>query len=102
MSAKSRPAVYREPSPPPDRPFHDALLGFGIQFLSYFNITLNLRGVAHEQYLWIMLTDALQVCISYTIIKHVAGAKGRWTLIGMSIGGALAGVAGTWVTRSWG
>lgn len=78
------------------------LLMMAVQFLSYLNLTLNFRAIAHEQYLWVAGTDALAVGISYFIIRKVSKAEDGWGLVGMMIGGSMAGVLGIWLTRNWG
>lgn len=74
----------------------------GVQFVSYLNLTFNFRAVAHEQYAVILVSDGVAVAIGYYIIRRVSKAENSWGLAGMTIGGALAGVVGTWLTRSWG
>lgn len=79
-------------------------LMLGVQFLSYLNLTVNFRAIAHNQRLIAMGTDALAVVISIFIIKRVSGSKAPWTLkeTGMVIGGSLAAFAGMRLTQSWG
>ena len=73
-----------------------------VQFVSYLNLTFNFRAIAHEQYVWIMLTDGAAVVIGYFIIRKVSRAENNWSLAGMTIGGSAAGVLGVWLTRGWG
>ena len=80
----------------------DFLLMMGVQFISYLNLTLNFRAIAHEQYVFIAITDGLAVVVSYFIIRKVSKADNNWALVGMTIGGSLAGMLGVWLTRSWG
>lgn len=96
--------MYREETnyAPPAPPFwRDVLIGFVVQFIGYFNLTFNYRAVAHEKYLVIAVSDMLAVLIAYTIIRRVVKQESKWMLLGMMVGGALAGVVGTWITRSW-
>lgn len=85
----------------PSQPLREFLIGFGIQGVSYFNLTLNFRAVSHEQYMWIGTTALLQALISYTIVRRIADDKGKWMLVGMAIGGCLADLLGTYLTRDW-
>ena len=80
----------------------DFILMMLVQFVSYLNLTFNFRAIAHEQYAWVCFTDGLAVVIGYFIIRRVAKAESNWGLMGMTIGGSAAGVAGIWLTRSWG
>jgi acetyl esterase/lipase len=73
-----------------------------VQFLSYVNLVVNYRAVAHEQYVAAMLTDALAVWFAYTIIKRVQHSDSRLTLVGMIVGGSLAAWVGIYLTRTWG
>ncbi len=94
--------VYHTESPPPTPPFwRELLIGLAVQFVGYMNLTLNFRAIAHEQYAVIVLTDAAAVAISYFIIRRVVKQESGWMLVGMVIGGATAGVVGTWLTSGW-
>lgn len=75
-----------------------------VQFISYLNLTFNFRAIAHGQYWVILVTDGAAVAISIFIVKRVSGAKTEfgWQEAGMVIGGSVAGVLGTWLTRGWG
>jgi hypothetical protein len=73
-----------------------------LQFLSYANLTINIRAIAHQEYLWACLSDGAACLLSYFIVKRIAGDKSRWGVLGMLIGGMLAAVVGIWLTRSWG
>lgn len=75
----------------------------GVQFISYLNLTFNFRAIAHTQYAVIAVTDALAVAISVFIVQRVSGAKVKFGAqeAGMVVGGSLAGLLGTWLTRAW-
>jgi hypothetical protein len=77
-------------------------LGAAIQFISYFNLTLNFRAIAHEQIMFAVVTDTMAVVLSYTIIKRVAKDDTWSTLLGMMLGGGAAAAAGIYLTRHWG
>lgn len=72
-----------------------------VQFVSYLNLTINFRAIAHEQYTVVAFTDALAVAISYFIIRRVSSQDNKAALAGMVIGGSAAGVLGIWLTRVW-
>ena len=74
----------------------------GLQFISYLNLTINFRAIAHEQYLIAMLTDGIACILSYAIVKRISGDKTRWGIVGMTVGGMGAALAGIWLTRGWG
>lgn len=78
--------------------------GLFIQWLSYTNLTVNYRAIAHNQVLFAMVTDALAVIISVVIVRRIAGVSQPWTWseTGMVIGGSLAAASGMWMTRNWG
>lgn len=81
-------------------------LMMAVQFISYLNLTFNFRAIAHGQYGVIAVTDAAATAISVFIVKRLADpdkpVQWGWQESGMVIGGSLAGVLGTWLTRSWG
>ena len=81
-------------------------LGVLVQFISYVNLTINFRAIAHEQYLVAVVTDALAVVISILIVQRIANPEKpvRWTMEqwGMVVGGSLAAMVGIALTRSWG
>jgi hypothetical protein len=82
----------------------DFFLMMGVQFISYLNLTINFRAIAHNQVWVAMITDGLAVAISIFIIKKVSGAEVKWTKreTGMVIGGSLAAAIGISLTRAWG
>lgn len=73
-----------------------------LQFLSYLNLTINMRAIAHEQYLFACLSDGMACVLGYTIVKRVSDDKSRWGVVGMTVGGMSAAMVGIWLTRSWG
>lgn len=78
-------------------------LTFGaLQFISYLNLTINFRAIAHEQYAFAVVTDGVACFLSYTVVKRIAGDKSRWGLVGLILGGSFAALVGIWLTRTWG
>ncbi len=73
-----------------------------LQFVSYLNLTINFRAIAHEQYAFAVVTDGLACWLSYTVVRRIAGDKSRWGLAGLMLGGSIAALVGIWLTRSWG
>lgn len=72
-----------------------------LQFISYLNLTVNFRAIAHEQYLAACLTDGCACLLSYTIVRRISGDKSRWGVVGMTIGGMAAATLGIYLTRAW-
>lgn len=77
------------------------LLG-GAQAAQYLILTINFRAIAHAQYAAAGTTAALAAVLAYFIVRRVVHDDSRWGLAGMISGGALADMAGIWLTRSWG
>ena len=77
------------------------VIGFGIQFLSYLVLTVNFRAIAESQRGFAMVTDALAVVLSYSIIRRVVKDDSWWTLAGMVTGGSLAAWVGITLTEHW-
>ncbi len=77
------------------------MVAAGIQFTQYLVLTVNYRAIAHERYLFAGGTAALAALLSYTIVKRIIKDESRATIAGMVIGGALADMAGIWITRMW-
>jgi hypothetical protein len=78
----------------------DFFLMMVVQFIHYTILTLNIRAIAHENYLLIMVTEAGAVCTSYLVVRKIACNENHWTLLGMVIGGVAAGLLGTYLTRN--
>ncbi len=79
------------------------MLFFALQFLSYLNITINIRAIAHQEYAVAVVTDSIAPLIAWTMIKHI-GAE-RHSGVGMAAvatGGGLATVVGMWLTQRMG
>lgn len=72
-----------------------------VQFVSYLNLTVNFRAIAHAQYAVAGLTAGLAAVLATTIVRRVAKDESNSPLVGMVVGGALADMAGIWLTRAW-
>jgi len=79
----------------------DFLLFFLLQFMSYFNLTVDMRAVNHEQYLIAGITNIIAPVIGWIMVEKVSKAKNRWGLIAVALGGVTATWAGMWLTRVW-
>ena len=76
------------------------MLFFALQFVSYLNITINIRAIAHQEYAVAVVTDSIAPLIAWTMIKHI-GAE-RHSGVGMAAvatGGGLATVRSRPVAR---
>lgn len=72
------------------------------QFVSYTNLVVNIRAIAHQHYVWAVITDGLASLIGYFIVRKVAKNDSPWAPWGMAVGGMLASVVGIYVTKHWG
>jgi len=79
----------------------DFLLFFLLQFVSYVNLTIDIRAVNHEQYLVAGLTNIAAPLIAWVMIKKVSKATSYWGLLAVALGGATATWTGMWLTRMW-
>jgi hypothetical protein len=61
---------------------------FVLQFCMYFIVTLNIRAVAHLDYVMVFITDVLIATIGFTTIKEVIKAETRTEQICYVLGGA--------------
>lgn len=74
---------------------------FALQFISYFNITVDMRAVNHEQYFVAMITNIVAPLIGWIMIKRVGESKDKWGMLAVVLGGVTAAWAGMWLTRYW-
>ena len=74
----------------------------GGAFLSYALVAVNTRACAHARYSWVAMTDAAILLVNFTIIKHIAGADTRSSLLAYMVGGTIGGLLGVWLSRKWG
>ena len=73
-----------------------------VQFVSYTNLTINYRAIAHEQY-WIAGgTASLAAILSYTIVRRIVKDDTRWGIAGLVVGAFFADMVGIYLTRVWG
>jgi hypothetical protein len=77
-------------------------LAFCLQFISYVNLTVNFRAIAHTQYLAAGATASIAALLAYTIVRIAVGeTKGHWALLGMMAGAFCADITGIFLTRHW-
>lgn len=74
---------------------------FALQFVAYFNVTLDMRAVQHEQYAVAAVTNMVAPLIAWLMVERIGKAKDRWGMIGSVIGGISSTWAGMWLTRFW-
>ena len=72
---------------------------FGIQFLQYFLITVNLRAIAAGLYGWTFASDLTAAANAYVLIKRVSEAKGYVAFTGYLAGGAFGGILAIYITK---
>lgn len=84
------------------KPWQDVALMAGAQFISYVNLTINFRAIAHAQYAAAGLSAGTAAFLAYLMVRRVSHAESHWGLLGMVVGGAIADMVGIWLTRSWG
>lgn len=77
-------------------------LFFVLQFISYLNLTIDIRAVAHEQYLVVTATNTLAPLIAWVMVKQVLKAKGWLGAVAVMCGGVTSTWLGMWLTRAWG
>lgn len=75
---------------------------FALQFVSYFNITVDMRAVNHDQYAVAAATNVVAPLIAWVMVKKIGEQKR--SLVGMvavALGGVTSTWAGMWLTRVW-
>jgi hypothetical protein len=78
------------------------LLMMLVQFVSYTNLTINFRAIAHEQYLMAGGTASLAAILSYTIVRRIVKDDTRFGIAGLVVGAFAADIVGIYLTRYWG
>jgi len=79
------------------------LLFFSVQFANYFINTLDVRALAHQQYLMAATVNAVLPIIAWIMVKKIGECQNeRIGIAAVAVGGSLAAVAGMWFTRAWG
>lgn len=76
-------------------------VGMVVQFVSYTNLTINYRAVAHAQVPYAVASDAAASMISYLIVRRIVKSDSPAMMVGMMVGGGLASWFGIWLTRAW-
>lgn len=74
---------------------------FALQFVSYFNITVDMRAVNHEQYGIAAVTNIVAPLIGWVMVERVSRAKNRWGMLAVALGGVTSTWAGMYLTRYW-
>jgi hypothetical protein len=71
-----------------------------VQFISYTNLTVNIRAIAAGNIPLAMVTDCLAAGIGYLIVRRIAKDDDSLaTLFGLMLGGSLAALVGITFTR---
>ena len=78
------------------------LLFFGLQFLSYMNLTLHMRAIAHEWFGVLTFTSLGAPLLAWLMVEHVSHDHSGWSgRAGVMAGGAAATLLGVWLTKGW-
>jgi lipopolysaccharide export LptBFGC system permease protein LptF len=72
---------------------------FGMMFLNYLLICVNMRYVAKGSYVGVGASDALILVLGFTVIQQVAEAHSTLAQAGYIAGGVLGAQLGLWLTR---
>jgi hypothetical protein len=71
-----------------------------VQFISYTNLTINIRAIASGNIPLAMVTDCLAAGIGYLIVRRIAKDDDSIsTLLGLMLGGSLAALVGITFTQ---
>ena len=74
---------------------------FALQFISYLNLVINFRAIAHDQVGVAIVTDGLAGLIAWTMVKKIGAAQGGIGIAGVVLGGMVATWVGMFLTESW-
>jgi hypothetical protein len=78
-------------------------LFFALQFVSYMNLTLSIRAMAHAQYEVLEVTSTLAPLLAWIMIEHVSHDHAGWTgRVGVILGGVSATLLGVWLSQHFG
>lgn len=78
-------------------------LFFSLQFVTYLNLTVDYRAVAHGQYAVVAVTNILAPVLGWVMIRRIGDAKVEGVgLLAVALGGAISSLLGMWLTRAWG
>lgn len=76
---------------------------FAVQFANYFINTLDVRALAHQQYVIAAAVNAILPVLAWVMVKKIGDCQNeRIGIAAVATGGSLAAIAGMWVTRAWG
>lgn len=81
--------------------WRDCGIFFALQFISYFNITVDMRAVNHDQYWIAAATNVVAPIIAWVMVKRVSESKDKWGMVAVALGGVTSTWAGMWLTRFW-
>lgn len=77
------------------------LLFFGLQFISYLNITFDMIAVNHAWYGVASMTNMLAPLIAWMMVHQVAHSEEKWTrivgMVAVSLGGWSSTMLGMWI-----
>lgn len=79
----------------------DFLYSAIVLFVSYILATVNIRAIAHKQYLAAALTDTAIPLTTFFLVRQIGDTTSWQTAAGMATGGALSSMLGIWLTRVW-
>lgn len=75
---------------------------FLLQFVSYLNITIDYRAVAHREYAIAACTNMVAPVIAWVMVSRISHDKGKAGMVAVALGGAASTLLGIWLTRTWG
>ena len=72
---------------------------FTIQLINYGLLVVNYRAVAHANYFWSGLSDAIVASFSFFVIKKIAKTEESFHLwFGYALGGFFGSLLGIWIS----
>ena len=74
-------------------------LFFGLMFVNYGLVCINMRMIARGSYLGTAWTDAAIAGLGFTLIRSVASADALGAQLGYVSGGVCGSLLGLWLTR---
>lgn len=79
----------------------DFAVFFALQFISYLNITVDMRAVNHSQYAIAALTNMVAPIIAWVMVERIGKSRSRWGMVAVALGGVTSTWVGMWLTRFW-
>ena len=73
-----------------------------LQCCNFILLVVNIRAIAHVQYVWAIATDGLICLLGWTLLRKIASAEGWASRAGYVCGGMIGSFVGIWITRVWG